>query len=753
MRRMWFCLAGILALLALALLGAFCANAWKDLDVNKMESATLTTFVYDRNGQLVSGVHAGQNREHVNLEELPEHVYQAFLAAEDTRFYRHKGVDPYRIAGAIWANIRSGSLAQGASTITQQLIKLTQLTPEKTFSRKIREAVMALRLETQWSKDQILESYLNLVYFGAGAYGVQTAARTYFQKDAAQLSIPEAATLAAILKSPSRYAPHLHPENAQVRRDLVLSSMAEEGYIDQAQYETARKTPIELNMLSLDHESWYVDAALDEACRILSLSRDELLCGGYRIDTAMDHAMQQEAEALFADASNFPANASDGQLTQAALIAVDPESGGVLALMGGREYLARGFNRATQMRRQPGSALKPVSVYAAAVDAFGYLPTSPILDAEKDYGNGYIPRNASGEYHGSVLLRQALSSSMNAAAVELISVTGVDAAADYARQLGIPVSQEDQVLALALGSLTDGATPMEMACAYAALGNGGYAISPHMVTRIEDSSGAILYEAQPQRRRAMRSESARLITSMLETAASTGTARALSALPFPVAGKTGTVGMEDGQNRDAWTVAYTPKVSVAVWMGFDMPDEEHAMAASISGGSFPARLAAQWLCASPGTDGGDFSIPDTLMAVSLDKTALDAHQLPLLASEYTPDDAMTVEYFPTDRAPTQISSLWVPPRAVLDARILENTLLFTAMSPDEEYVILQDGQEAAVLQGVYGQQLMLEGLLPGCVYEIYARNILLHQAGTEIRSPSVLLENDGSLFPVFGSAP
>ena len=713
-------------------LASFCANAWQRLDLEKLENASLTTFVYDRNGQQVSGVHSVENRVPVDLSQLPPHVIDAFLAAEDLRFYRHIGVDFYRIFGALAADLRSGGFSQGASTITQQLVKLTQLSPEKTLKRKLREAIMALRLETLLTKDQILERYLDLVYFGAGAYGIEAAARTYFRVPAAQLSRSQAALLAGLLKSPARYAPHLNPENALARRNAVLLSMKDAGQIPETDYAAAISEPIELNMDEGHTGGWYMDAALDEAAQALSMDRDALLTGGYHIFTAMDAGLQSRAESLFADSGLFPANAADGTSAQAALAAVDPATGGVLALIGGREYLARGFHRAVRMRRQPGSAFKPISVYAAAMDAFGYVPSDFISDQEKDYGQGYIPRNASGVYHGEVTLREALSNSMNAAAVELISVIGPEAAAEYAAALGIPISKTDYGLSMALGALTDGVTPLEMASAYAALANGGLAVTPHIVAQILDAQGNTVYEASAPLSRVLRAESAFLITSMLRTAASAGTAKVLSDLPFPVAAKTGTVGMEAGSTGDAWTVAYTPGLSVAVWMGFDQPDTAHSMPASVTGGAEPARLARALLAGR--TDAGEFPMPASVVEVTLDKTALNGLHTALLAAENTPADARITEYFPLSRVPTSVSAIWEPPQTPADAVLEGEAIRFTALSAQDEYVILRDGQEAAVLRGQPGEVLTYADVNPGEVYQVCARNRELYMCGVDKRS-------------------
>ena len=402
---------GCAAILGLAaLIWALDIPHWQTLDLNKIQNYQQAAILFDGNDEEIAVLAGAQHRRAIALEEVPQHVRDAFLAAEDARFYEHRGIDVWRIGGALLANMRSG-----------ELIKLTHLTSEKSLSRKAQEAWLALQLEREMSKDEILEAYLNIVYFGGagsgvGAYGIEAAAQTFFQKSTSELTLAEGALLAAVIKSPSGYSPIDHPEKALERRNHVLQAMAEYGYIDEPQSQAAQQEPLALSIAEIEQlpYGWYIDAALAEAESLLSLSADEILTGGYRIYTALDAQAQASAEALFQNGANFPDPAEDGTPAQAALVALDSESGAVVALIGGREYnIRRGLNRATQI------ALKPVSVYAAAVDAMGYLPTSIVDDAQHTYAGGYTPGNAGGQYYGKVTLREALSRSLNAATVEL----------------------------------------------------------------------------------------------------------------------------------------------------------------------------------------------------------------------------------------------------------------------------------------------------------------------------------------------
>ncbi len=384
--------------------------------------------------------------------------------------------------------------------------------------------------------------------------------------------------------------------------------MADCGYITQEEADEAQKEALELH---LSEESarygWYLDAAATEAQEKLGISRDELLTGGYAIYTALDTGAQTAAEELFENGANFPDPAADGTPAQAALVAENVENGEIVALVGGRTYDVRlGLNRATQIQRQPGSAIKPVSAYAAAIEGYGYLPTSFVDDTPRVFAGGYQPGNAGGNYYGEVTLREALSRSLNVATVDLAEAVGVSALRTQLERFGISPAERDADLALALGSMTDGVSPARLCAAYCALANGGQRVEPHTVRKIVSSDGHVLYEAPQAEGQAVSAETACMLTDMLRTAAAEGSANALSAVGTNVAGKTGTVDMASGGNRDAWTVAYTPKLAVAVWMGFDEPDAEHSLPDWAGGSSYPARLCANFLSsAGDGWLGGE----------------------------------------------------------------------------------------------------------------------------------------------------
>ncbi len=742
------------ALLFAALLLLIRPWSWQTLDLDKISAPAQATLIYDRDGNLADEL--GARRTLLHEGGVPDVAAQAFVAIEDARFYRHRGVDLYRIGGALLSNLKSGSAREGASTITQQLIKLTHLSSEKTIARKAQEAYLALKLERRLSKDEILRAYLNTVYFGAGAYGLEEAAQTYFSHPASALTLEEAALLAGIVKSPSGYAPHANPEKALERRNIVLSQMEKCGYIDEETMLAAQKAPVTLKMKETSASGgWYVDAVTDEACRMLSVSADQLMSGGYRVYTALDRGLQASADALFEDDALFPPADEDSARPEAAMAALDCETGEVLSLCGGRDYqVRRGFNRATQMKRQPGSAFKPVSVYAAAVDLLGCTPITLLDDTPRDY-DGYTPSNASGRSHGVVTLRQALVKSMNQATVNLLDRVGIDAARLYAGRFGIELSDEDVSYALGLGALHGGVSPATLAAAYGALGNGGMAVSPHTIRRIEDARGRIVYEYKAESRRALGAQSAYMITDVLRDAARTGTARALNDAGIAVAAKTGTVGETDGGNRDAWTAAYTPRMALAVWMGYDDPDA-HELPRGATGGSFPARWAAAYIRANKAAFEQPFIQPDGLNNVMIDARSLEADVVaPMLASEDTPNAYILRESLPDGALPAQTSNLWTQPKAVGTVYSWTDeggrtTVSFVAPDSVSVWRVIRrsnSGEETEIArltgeEGAYLSATDEEGA-SGARYYVVARQKYYEEAGEIVESAASRMSESG----------
>ena len=695
-------LIGVLLLFCAVFYVFFDVPDWQKLDISKLSALAQTSSMYDMNGELMSELRGSENRIIVSLDEIPLHTRQAFIAAEDLRFYDHRGIDVYRILGALRSNLKSGSLAEGASTITQQLAKLTHLSAEKTIRRKLEEINLAFQIEKVYNKDEILAMYLNTVYFGRGAYGIQAAAQAYFGVDAEELTLNQSASLAAIIKAPSIYAPHISPSNNRSRRQYILSVMAENGFISQEEKQAALDESIWVLAQEAEKQlySWYIDEALRESAELLGLSADEVIQGGFKIYTAYDARLQSIADEVYADSSFFPAAASDGTPIQSAMAVVDTNNGAVLAMIGGRDYtVRRGLNRATQMRRQPGSALKPLAVYGPALE-LGYTTASVLLDEKTSFG-GYTPRNAGDRYYGLVTMRTAIRNSLNTTAVRLLEEIGLDASIQYLNKMGIPTRNSDRNLSLALGSMTYGVTPVELAAAYVPYANGGIYHQPYCVERIETVDGSNVYERKDSGKQVLSAQNAFLMTSLLQSVVSSGTGTRMLAANTPIAGKTGTVSMTGG-NRDIWMTAYTPEISVAVWMGYDQTDAKHKISNGITGGRNTASLAAAFFKkAYADREKPDFSQPDGLVWLTLDKRALTSRGSIMLASDKTPKEYRLSEVFAASNRPYAVSDIWQAPDAPSSFYVAHNAsgypeLHFKASS-DARYRIQRDSVGESVI--------------------------------------------------------
>ena len=544
--------------------------------------------VLDRNGTPLGRL-AYVRRINVPLERVPRHVRAAFIAAEDRRFYYHDGIDWRSVGRAVVRNFRALEVREGFSTITMQVVRsafLPHLAQERSLRRKLIEIELARRLERALPKQRILELYLNVIYLGNGTYGVEAASRDLFGKSVERLTVGEAALLAGLARGPSIYSPRRHPDRARGRRRVVLAQMADEGYLDRRKVERAEREP-----LRLAASGWRPRRDLSQALDPVRATVDSILgddidlLGDVVVHTTLDVAAQRAAERAVSDraaAIERGRPVREGRELQGALVALDPRNGEIRALVGARIAVRRGFNRALDARRQPGSAFKPF-VYAAALSD-GYTPASMVDDSPVEITDGsrvWRPVNFGGEYAGVVTLRRALMTSANAATVRLSRAVGERRVATLARKAGLR-GHFDPVPSLALGVVE--VTPLELVSAYAPFANGGHRVEPSLIRRIELADGTELWEA-PERKaeRVLGEAEAFQITSMLRSVVDGGTGRILRELGVrgPVAGKTGTT----NHGADVWFVGYTPTVAAAVWFGYDAPRE---IAANASGG----RLAA-----------------------------------------------------------------------------------------------------------------------------------------------------------------
>ena len=524
-----------------------------------------TTNIYDVNGHLLEAPRTGQNRSFVPLDRISPYVMQATIAIEDRRFYRHFGIDPRGLARAVVVNLSEMDKVQGASTITQQLARNLYLSLEKTYERKIREAIYSLQLEMKYSKDEILEMYLNQIYFGHSTYGIQAAAQLFFGKDAADLTLAESALLAGVPKGPRFYSPYYNENNAKARQRDVLNAMVELGYITQEQADEAYREPLNYMPLEKQRNSadapYFRDYVRSVVTGKLGIDESTYEEGGIRIHTTLDLRMQDIAE----EAVRNGLKNADPDL-QVALVAIDPRNGHIKALVGGRDYGASQFNRVFTTSRQPGSSFKPL-VYLTALQEGSFTPVTRIESKPTSfvYDQGrktYAPKNFGNQYYGEITLREAIARSDNIYAVSTIMEIGADKVIDTARKLGI-TSPLSPLPSLALGSFP--VSPFEMVYAFGAIANQGVKTEPVAVLRIEDAQGRVLYEASPASERVIEPEYAYVLTKLMESVFEPGGTgyRVAHLLKRPVAAKTGTT------DTDAWMIGFTPELAVAVWVGYD----------------------------------------------------------------------------------------------------------------------------------------------------------------------------------------
>lgn len=507
--------------------------------------------------------------EVVSVDDLPDYVVGAVLATEDRRFYHHWGIDPLGIARAFTVNIVQGGFVQGGSTITQQLAKNLFLSRERTLKRKVQEAMLAVWMETKLSKDEILSAYLNRVYLGSGAYGIDAAARVYFNKPAKQLTVREAATLAGLLKAPSRYSPSANPSLSAQRTRVVLAAMHDAGFLNDADFKKYDKLPPSppRKPSSGDTIRYFTDYIVGQVEALIGVPEGDVI-----VETTLDRDVQATAESAITKA--VLTNGEKHKFSQGAAIVMGLD-GSIVAMVGGRDYQVSEYNRVTNSLRSPGSSFKPI-VYLSALE-HGWSPESTIMDAPITEGR-YRPQNYGGEYYGEVTLTQALTRSLNTVSVNLMKDVKPESVIGLARRLGITADLEPN-LSLALGA--NGVPMIEMATAYATLGRGGVAVEPFSITRITDMNGSVLYE-QPKERDARQVVSRGYVyqlTGMMRSVVQFGTGQAAQG-PYVAAGKTGT----SQDFRDAWFIGFTDKYAAAVWFGND----DNSPMKRVTGGLIPA---------------------------------------------------------------------------------------------------------------------------------------------------------------------
>jgi len=547
------------------------------IEALKNYKPSTVTRIFAEGGEII-GEFSYEKREVVSLDRVPNHLIQAFVAGEDSRFFQHKGLDYLAILRAFFRNIFSGEIAQGGSTITQQVVKSLLLTPERTFARKIREALLAYKIEKYLTKEEILFLYLNQIYLGHGAYGVAAAAETYFGKTIEELNLAESAVLAGLPQAPSKYSPFHHPQQAKKRQVYILNRMAEEGFIPSSEATKTVGTPYLIrsrekpSMEKALHFVEYIRRYVEER-----YGKDAVYKDGLQVFSTIDLHLQGTAqEAVEAGLKEIEKrgkyrSADTPLIPEGALICFDLETGYVKAMVGGRDFRKSQFNRVTQARRQTGSAFKPV-VYASALDK-GFTPASIIVDSPIVFeweDQKWKPKNFEGNFSGPTTLRNALTHSINIVTVKIAQEVGIDYIRDYAQSLGISSPLHNN-LSMALGSSS--ISLYELTKAYSVFANQGNLFKPIFIKKILDRNGNLLEEnlppsyfvESPKQGQIITPQTAFLITHLLEGVVQHGTGWRARSLGRPVAAKTGTT----DQFMDAWFIGYTPELITGVWVGFD----------------------------------------------------------------------------------------------------------------------------------------------------------------------------------------
>ncbi len=640
---------------------------WLGKDLPRPEQLTqiqtpIKTVVFDARGRVLHEFYK-ENRSTVRLNQIPRHLINATLSTEDRSFYQHWGVDLWGVGRAAVSNVLHMRTTEGGSTITQQLARNLFLTQERTMSRKLKEIALAVQIERSFSKNQILEMYFNQIYFGEGAYGVEAAAKTYYNKPLSELTLPECALIAGLPANPSQYSPRRRPAIASSRRSKVLRNMLTTHAITQVEFDNATRAPLGVTAqrYSNDRAPYFVEMVrlhLDER-----YGSNAVYENGLHVYTTLDMDLQQAAERalerqlgslegdlkLKLTRANFAASQHDTSrgapmtpYLQGALVAVDPRNGYIRALVGGRDWNQSNFNRAVQAKRQPGSAFKPF-VYAAAVDN-GFRPTDIVIDEPVSFPGGgdgklYEPQNYDHQYRGAVTLRYALQQSINIPAIKLLRKVGTSLVASYARRMGIK-SPLGQNLSLALGSSE--VNLLELTSAYAVFANRGIRTEPLYILKVEDRNGTVLEKNSPRPTEVLSEETAGVMTSMLQSVMDHGTGAPARSLGFtiPAAGKTGTM----DNYMDAWFVGYVPSLAAGVWVGYDQKRP-------IGGGMTGARAALPaWtdfmIAATRGRPVEDFPVPAGTVSREV------CSETGMLATQNCPN--ITNEQFPEGSEPTEV---------------------------------------------------------------------------------------------------
>ncbi len=604
--------ASLLAGFAAGVFMAFTQDVPEVADL-KSYKPSMTTAIYDNNGNLVTQLYSEQ-RTLVKIDQIPDTLKKAIIAKEDPRFYQHGGLDFRGIVRAAFNNLTHGKIVEGASTITMQLANNLFLTREKRFTRKIKQALLALQIEKYYTKDEILEMYFNQIYFGSGAHGVEAAARTYFGKHAEELTLPECAMLAALPQAPSGFSPYRNPALALEKRNIVLGIMADKGVITPAERDSAIASPLVLSKLEVRNAPYFAEYVRQQLAA--KYGDQAIYKGGLKVTTTLDSNLQQICQDVLAahikqlenKISVVSGKTPDPEKPlQGALIAIEPSTGYIKAMIGGMDFSGSEFNRAVQSRRQTGSSFKPI-VYTAAIDN-GFRVSDIIMDSpivyKNENGTDWRPENFNGKFGGPSTILDGLTFSTNVVTIKLLSSVGTSTVAKYARKMGItsPLTKD---LTMGLGSSS--ISLLEMVTAFSVLASGGMKPEPLSILSVKDSEGKEILHNEPKISEALNETTAYIVTYMLQNAIDRGTGKTIRNLGFtaPFAGKTGTT----NEFTDVWFIGFTPNIVIGVWIGYD---EKESMGSFMTGGFAAAPVVGEIMLKAFGNKTDDFPVPEKIV--------------------------------------------------------------------------------------------------------------------------------------------
>lgn len=687
-----------------------------EFDKSKIISATRQISYYDNNGENIDFSSVNGNK-YVALKDISDDTINCFLCIEDKKFYSHHGLNYKRMAKALLNNLKSKSFKEGASTISQQLIKNTHLSNEKTIKRKLKEIVLTKKLEKSFTKDEILETYLNVIYFGDGCYGIEKASNHYFNKPASELSLQEASVLAGLIKAPAIYSPTANYDNSLSRRNVVLKSLYDDGYISDEEYKSLCQKPIELNLNSETmSNAIYMENVKNEAEEILEMPLQQIALKNYKIYTYFDQQKQKCLEDSLNNKDYYDIN-SYGTVADSLGIILDSATAGVSAMYGKSKY------NLTNFKRQPGSAIKPILVYAPALDCGEIYNCSQILDEQVDY-NGYSPNNVGNEFHGYVSIRESVAKSLNIPAVKIMDYVGIEKCKSFAQKSGIKFSEYDNGLAIALGGFNEGITMKELVNSYVPFVNDGKFMQAKFIKKITTSDNKVLYENPCTKTKVMGDDTAYLMTDLLIDGVKTGTSSRLKNLPFDVAGKTGTVAIKGTNlNSDVYSIAYTTSDIVGVWLGNYTFEKENNLEGRNNGGTFCTSIVKDVMQNMYTVPPKDFEMPESVVSLKIDEKNMNENHTILLANEDCPERYTISEIFAKRFAPTEYSDIYTNINVDFDVEYLEseNKAVITFSPYDYlSYDVYCNGEIIKTIQNKSDKQIIeYTEFSPNSMYTFY----------------------------------